>query len=403
MNSSLTKSVVISSTGQIQSAANVTATSGYWRDIQTAVDWIASSGGVGNVYIPEGTFNFVNVGESWTGARVVIPLGVNILGAPTQRDANNQVIQWETVLIMPYEVPTSGPDNRPRWFQIQGNGNPDISFRFSDIELVGYREFDSTSITGYTGIWIGNVQNFRVDHSSFKNLAGTAILATASGGVINGVIDHNRLVNDVGLTGYGPEGYNGRTLGYGIAVYGANTWPDLSSVLGQATDYTVFIEDNYFSKWRHGISSNYGAHYVARYNTIQYDYGHFSFDVHGSNQLGSIGTRATEFYNNTFIDPEAADLGLGCIQVTGGGGVVFNNTAVGWHRLVYLSDRAGTTQQTMVNGFYVWSNSLTNVNNEVDAYAVGIPILQDVHYFLYEMPNYTPYTYPHPLTLEAAT
>ena len=68
-------------------ALNVTATNGSAVGIQEAVDQVAAAG-YGNVFIPEGTFNFVEVGEPWT--TVTIPAGVNIFGAPTERDANDQ-------------------------------------------------------------------------------------------------------------------------------------------------------------------------------------------------------------------------------------------------------------------------------------------------------------------------
>ncbi|MEM4713651.1 MAG: hypothetical protein QXQ61_03770, partial [Candidatus Bathyarchaeia archaeon] len=61
--------VIISNTGRI--APEITARSGYWRDIQDAVN-LAASNGIGIVRIPEGTWNFVNIGESWTDSRVVI-------------------------------------------------------------------------------------------------------------------------------------------------------------------------------------------------------------------------------------------------------------------------------------------------------------------------------------------
>jgi hypothetical protein len=397
--SQLMTAVRIGSSGSI--SPYLTASSGSAADIQAAVNMAAALGG-GDVHIPEGTFNFVEVGEPWV--TVNIPAGVNLFGAPTDRDSNDQVIEWKTTLVMPYEVPTSGPDDRPRWFAVQGNGID--SFRFSDIELIGWREFDSSSITQYTGVGIFNVQDFRVDHSHFKNIAGSAILATdgsiySVGGVNNGVIDHNRLVNDIGDPGYPTAAaYLNRTLGYGIALYGEFEWnPNLEYYLGHDTDYTVFIENNYFSKWRHSISSNYNMHYVARYNTVQYDNGTYSFDAHGANELGWAGTRATEIYGNTFID---ALNPYGSIQITGGGGVIFNNTAVNYNTFVYFSDRGGTTSQTMVNDYYVWNNNLTGMSNYVISYG-SIPIVEGVNYFLYERPNYTPYIYPHPLTVEGST
>ena len=58
-----------------QQLTEIWANSGHSRDIQNAVDQ-AKTGDV--VRIPEGTFNFVEVGEPWM--TVNIPIGVNLFG-----------------------------------------------------------------------------------------------------------------------------------------------------------------------------------------------------------------------------------------------------------------------------------------------------------------------------------
>ena len=85
--SSLMNDVVIRSTGRISTVAY--ARSGSAKDIQAVADQVAAAGGIGNVYIPAGTFNFVEIGESWM--TVDVPAGMSLFGAPTERDADGQI------------------------------------------------------------------------------------------------------------------------------------------------------------------------------------------------------------------------------------------------------------------------------------------------------------------------
>jgi len=81
---------------------SLVADGGHVSDIQAALD-LAVANEIENVMIPEGTFNLVEPGETWTP--VIWPPGVNIFGAETLRDQNDQVIEWKTKLIMPFEAP----------------------------------------------------------------------------------------------------------------------------------------------------------------------------------------------------------------------------------------------------------------------------------------------------------
>jgi len=465
--SSLMNSVMIRSSGQI-SIPIITAESGYWQDIQAAVDKIVTYGGVGIVYIPEGTWNFVNVGESWTGARVVVPAGVNILGAATERTSglpydgvgqnpNGQVIEWKTVLVIPWDVP--GPyEDMPVMFRFVGNGEPDKSSRFSDIKLVGYRSIDPDSTNMIMGVEIESIVNFRVDHCYFENIAGGGVsvgyrVETRSLGVVCGVIDHCYFVN---IKGYVEPWVGSCTVQYGVMVYRnsfADLWEeDISKVLGQYTNYSVFIEDCYFEKWRHCVASNGGAHYVFRHNTIKNDYGQ-SLDAHGwfmtvcdnpahgkvfdppavwngtcwvcgyevepgvicGEPLGGqhfkvalLGTRAVEIYNNEMLDANWTQSERpNVIQLRGGSGVIFNNVAGGgtYKYLVYLGNEARERPEgskVWCNDIWMWNNTLLGGISLLTKYDPDGQIIEGENYHLHapHIFNYTPYPYPHPLTLE---
>ena len=408
----LTKSTTIRNSGQI-STTTVWAKSGYWEDIQDAVNLVAAAGG-GKVYIPEGTWNFVNIGEDWSGARVVVPAGVSIFGAPTERtrglpydgigqNPNGQVVEWKTILILPWDVPDG---SEKAWFRFVGDGNPNKPSRFSDIKLVGYRSFNSSSTTMITGIQMWSIANFRVDHCYFENIAGGGVNCRPqywwSDGVTSyGVIDHCYFVNTYGV----PAPVENETVGYGVSVFRCNGdyWEDdVTNVLGQYTNYTVFIEDCYFSKWRHCVSSNLGAHYVFRHNTIENDFGYGSIDAHGqcyieNDKILGLGTRAIEIYNNKIIN---AIQDYWVTEIRGGAGVCFNNTAGGgtYKYFMYFVDEA-TIEKCKINDWYFWGNDYGDLT-EVIEYDPNNNIQEGVNYFRHKPEWYTPYPYPHPITLK---
>lgn len=441
---SLITRITISSEGQII-AFNVTAESGSATHIQAAIDLIVANGGVGNVIIPEGIFNFVEIGEPWV--TVTIPAGVNLFGAPTAKDVNGQVINWKTVLVMPYEVPTSGPDDNPAWFRVQLGGHPERDFRFSDIELVGWRYFDYLqngepswtipydpnnpgdrgSQTMYIGLRIydspydtphqtGGIQNFRVDHCDFQDMGGSAVWlgpgeTVYNWHVISGVLDHNRFVNSYGDPGrLGSSDYQYRTLGYGVGMrrWASDLWdPNLDNIAGHYLDYSIHIEDNYFSKWRHCTCANDGIHTIVRHNTFDGSYGVGDVDGHGSlattGREYAVGTRLQEIYDNVWQNPAIGiwDPEAWCINVRGGSAIIFNNTVTGYTGLIALNNEVGNEQyqpKCSCGPSWIWNNDLGGAALIWYDYHGGTKY--------YRAPNladdgfdYTAYAYPHPLTL----
>jgi hypothetical protein len=410
----------------------VTAISGYYKHIQVAVD-LASTYGENLTKIPEGTFNFSVLADNdlWsTDVAVSIPAGINLYGAPVSLYPNGSVIQWKTSLQMPYEYATSGPDNQPIWFMWTLNESDlSLTVEVKNLELVGYRYFNSASSTQYCGVAIYNcawgdtvttgMQNIHVHHCNFQDMCGSAISmqplesSNHNRRPVSGVIDHNRLVNTIGFGIGDPDEWNDRNLTYGIAIgrWACDVWDtNLSNVLGQYTNYTVIIENNYFSKWRHCVAINHGIHVILRFNIVEADYGSASFDSHGSYADGSypdaVGTRCTEIYNNTFKDPDPRYQpgSTWCVNFRGGCGVIYNNTAVGYYDFVRLQNDAGNyapySPQCHINNTYIWDNSfdgggqlaknvydsILNVNHYLRAPTQG----QDNF-------TYVPYVYPDPI------
>ena len=415
--SSLMNDVVIRSTGQISTTpTNVTATSGSARDIQVAVNQVVAAGGIGNVFIPEGTFNFVDVGEPWM--TVEIPAGINLFGAPTERTSglevppqgmnpNDQVVEWRTILVMPYDVPGDWY-NAPLWFRITGNGDPNKPSRFSDIKMVGYKSINPNSTMIHQGISIKDVVDFRVDHCCLEH-AGTGGGIPTGGLYCRGLIDHCRLVNP-NVEG-APPAYMDGIVGYGVALgraYGDVWEDDISKVLGQYTAYTVFVEDCYLSKWRHCIAANNGAHYVIRHSTIENDFGFGTLDAHGwgvmtDGVITQVGTRAIELYNCQFLDPynpEAPQRTL--VFLRGGACIAFNNTVTGYLYFVSASRESSIeVPKCFPHDIYVWNNKLPSGVEPVHTITneKGTPE-EGVDYFLHPPHTFDYKPYPYPLTLE---
>ena len=365
----------------------VFAASGSARDIQAAVNQVIaiSPNGTGKVLIPEGDFDFIEVNEAWF--RVNIPAGISVFGAPTDRNPNTgQVTLWRTTIKVPYDV--SG-----EMFRFYGSRDLYKPSRLSDLNLRGWRAFDTSQTSGNTGqsITIDHVANFRIDHCNLDNFG-------ASNGIncyqSCGVIDHCKLWNDFGL----PEPYPG-TVGYGVMVMGDSTWDDnIYNVVGQYTLNTVFIEDCYFRRWRHCVASNDGGHYVFRHSTIDEDFGYGSLDAHGTFNI--VSTRAIEVYDNYFGTVPQDEYGQSLIFWRGGGGVCFNNTfgpyETSYHWIHFFDE--GAVEKCWLHNVYIWRGS---GNRDLGIYRASGNATEGEDYFLYPMPNYTPYQYPHPLTLEA--
>jgi len=374
-------------------SSQIVASSGSARDIQDALN-IAAAQGITKVVIPEGTFDFAT--GSWQ--TVNIPSGVSLFGAPTQRDPNGQVVEWQTILRMPFDAP-----EKSMWFSVQGASD----VRVSDIKMVGYREIDSNNKKHYRGFDIRNSANFRIDHCYLRNICGEGILIKSS----NGVVDHSRFVNN---PAYVHAYYSECTVWYAIAPSGDGvTWEtNIQDVLGYYTSRSVFIEDNYFEGWRHTVASNLGAHYVYRYNTERKN-GYGTVDAHGHEPY--LSTRCIEVYDNDFGGPVWGDF---AVQLRGGGGVFFNNKVDGYGTqtspadytafvcMIQYTPNAYPDEQ--VKDVWIWNNSLTPAGADLwDAgWGSNNPIYENEHFFL-RAPDqtldgfeYTPYQYPHPLATE---
>ena len=378
-----TSTVVISSTGKISPNYTVNATSGSPTDIQNAINSIISHGG-GTVYIPAGTYH-------WNGQTVNLIGGVNVIGAGLagNNGASSNWTQNTASTILHDDAPN--PSNT--MFEVDGsNGKP---IRISSIQFEANVTSDDTN-GGSVCIDIYNAIDFRVDHCTFINFSDVAInVGNYINGVDRGIIDHCTISNPYKYV------YTDSIWGYGIELVGqAYSWDNnITDFLGKYETAPsgfpiVYIEDNHFSLCRHCVASNQGSWYVTRYNLIDNEYpeDYGSIDIHGAAGATAPGGRGLEAYNNTIVGTSGYNYAQ-AFWIRGGGGVIFNNTMRNiWYGVGLYYDGV---PQGQVKDLYIWGNTMdkgTLINNYAN-------YTENVDYFLYAKSGYTPYPYPHPLTL----
>ena len=384
------------------------AASGLYSDIQIAVNDVHtnSPNGTGNVIIPSGIWNFTSQAIGWH--TVTIPAGVSVFGAPNSMDGDGMNTGWDTVLVMnfsvagdPYGTWTGTPQSNKAWFMIQGTSDPNMNSRISDICFNGYRCMNTTDHTLNLAIYVDSVINYRIDHCFFNNTGAGGVYAI--GMYCCGVTDHTKFVNNPAIVGTNEAQCD---VDYGFSAYRkfSGTFNELwdnttTNVVGHYTIYTHFVEDCYFERWRHASSANDGAHYVFRYNTVNNSYAFGEVDAHGT--YNTVGTRALEIYNNTFLNNIGGDdFTFTAVNWRGGAGVCFNNTQGGGYHYIQMIAEGGV-EECWPHDVYVWSNSLsfdlTTPASQTGSDSQLHPQL-GLDFFLTAMSGYVAYTYPHPLT-----
>ena len=300
-------------------------------------------------------------------------------------------------------------------------------------------------------------KGFRIDHIKFVTTA-----AASSGmhrpiqvqGLLYGVIDSSVF------------NMNHATAGISIDPFLNSEWPGIlggtswNKPLGLGTDSAVYLEDNTFTFLKaandgggaFAIDGAYGMRVVFRHNTVTNGY-YMSHWLEG-NRRGPV---KNEIYENNFVGNLPAYTLPRPVWLGGGTGVIFNNTVsgTGWGTVNFvLEDRrscdnvcngnnasdgnmagesgwpcgdqigrgGGSFKSQPSVPLYVWNNgaskvelqgtcstpSLLNAHIKTSAHSNG-----DKDYCVGDtsMPTscgnhtntYTPYTYPHPVTLSGGT
>lgn len=337
-------------------AETIMAGSGIMSDIQIAVN---KSHYGDTVEIPEGYFLLKGT--------VFIKCGIYLHGAGEDKT----VLSQDPVFKNEFWI-----------FRIDGRNGKKI--RISDITIKG-RSPEATP-----GILLeNNPKNIRIDHCKFEKCTKRAIEIH---GNANGVIDHNKFIN------------NWYTA---IVIYG-NGLSAWLKPLQLGNEDAIFVEDNYFEQnnvpditMAHHIASNNGSKYVFRYNIINDgDMASHAIDAHGLKFGGERGSRSYEIYNNKIT---ATHRWAG-INIRGGDGVIFNNTFYGDFvspiHLMYEGlngdDSCKYPCKDQIRYLYIWNNVYKG--KLVEVYVRQPLIIQNERDFnTIKMPGFVPFKYPHPL------
>jgi hypothetical protein len=400
--SQLQISVQFPTQGTVSSTYEVWAASGAVADIQSAVNNVRTHGG-GTVRVPAGNWLFDATPSSYVSSIG----GVNIVGAG----------MFLTNLTLRADATYSGTT----MFNIDGANQRPI--RISGITFIG-RLGAAASQTGDTAINLDVCKDFRVDNCSFHNLGSNGLLVHSFSNddrsqwlLSQGVIDHCRFY-DIYKAGAVSSG-NG--YGYGVDVEKCTNrlkcpWPsNPNSLMGNATD-TVFIENCYFTGCRHSVMTWLGGRTVFRFNTVEkpclsVDGGQWMIDTHPPRNYDGVdyyAGRWVEVYNNSLTANRPGGNEYG-IDICGGSAFITNNT-IGGANIYYAYGFDLTTGNGVSQGVlnltkpwyvYIWNNAETyqqRVYNPDTSLVV-----QEVNYHFHSPAtdgySYTPYAYPHPLTL----
>jgi hypothetical protein len=361
-------------------------------EIQSAINEAATDE-IGTVYLPAGNYLF----DPTENGTIHIPTGINLIGA----GKDQTFLRNETPV--PYADWAWG-----NFMNLDGiNGLRSILKGFS---IIGFRELYPDHDSRTKGIQITNAKDYLIQDVRIKDTGGGfSVIDWLSPQTLptQGVISKCELINTSGLPcGPGGIAYGPNVVGYGIQVDGtsyAENWiDDITQILGNY-DYgapVTFIEDSYFTRWRHCVASNQGAHYVFRHNIIENSFGFGDLDCHGGGYGNrGVGTRAAEIYNNIIRYPiykylwNTSNVGV-MYFLRGGGGVMFNNTITDYSYILQVAQE-GEDPFYYPRDWWMWNNVLNNSG------AINPDGIENYH--AEALQGYSPYTYPHPLATSTPT
>ncbi len=277
-------------------------------------------------------------------------------------------------------------------------------------------------------------KNLRIHHNVFENNKQWTMVGYAGS---NGLIDNNTFKGEA----------------HGIVFYG-NDVEDWETPLYLGTSDFFFVEDNnfYWDDWYNVTGAacmdmNSGGRVVFRYNSVKYGF----WETHDKARHGTAASaNAYEIYNNSFWTNTAKWKAL---DISSGTGVVWGNNFVGggtwetdWNvpigamdyksfdprglllcdgndpadqnvpgeagwRCQYQIGTQGEGETAFSYPLYVWSNyhnsSLVGMVCTHGCEVNGRPHLLEGRDFINNgttpKPDYTPYTYPHPLRQSGST
>lgn len=391
-------------------AATLTASSCSRTDVGNAVTAAVAGD---TVLIPAGTC-------SWT-TQLDVTKGITLLGNGIDRT------------ILQDNVPKDGsPSSRLMVIRVTQPQN----FRFGNLTIQGVATDPSVYNKGHI-LLDGTSKAFRLDHVKFVNQTTSAIFVD---GYLWGVIDHCEFNADF------KQAIVVLHTNWGGQSYGDGSWAEQ---LYLGTERAVYVEDNVFNELSQSSSagamdSYNGGRYVFRHNILNNQV----IVSHGADTSGrDRSQRSFEYYDNQFNRTGTPASYARAIFVRGGTGVIFNNSfsnvynniadymnyrdtaayapwgqcngssaydqnAASGYRCV---DQPGAGTSNLLTGstppaqwvgnaldpIYQWNNTYGGASNPTNVVSTTNVKVNRDFYNNTPRPGYTPYTYPHPLTLGA--
>jgi Fibronectin type III domain len=401
-------------------AATVTATSCSAADVQTALNKAAAGD---TVAIPAGTCTWTTT-VNWNA-----PANVTLQGAGVPATVGNN----DATMIID-SIGRSGYDSPLLNIVTNATG----TFRMTGISLRNSGDPSTRSYNGSVRIY-GNTKKLRIDHNHFDHVSVRALMVA---GDITGVVDHNLV--DMG----GADQF----IRFQSTSEGDPAWAQPTDL---GTDRFVFVEDNEinnpggFAQVNDGYE---GGRFVIRYNKIQ----NAGFQTHPTGGSGRArGVRAFEIYKNKMT---ATVTNFNFFFLSSGAGVIWGNEAPtgfthfitahsmrvdtktytqlpvpqGWGQCPSIFDTNGCLDQPgrgisdllsgafpsvknmatgctspdpcanprqKIEGVYEWENVWATAGGGLKwaVYEPGVLVAGRDYFPDTKKPDYTPYTYPHPL------
>lgn len=304
---------------------------------------------------------------------------------------------------------------------------------------------DGLSVAADIGIEMINCIDFVITRCRIENFGNGGVSIYHDDEKVSGLIHNNEFNHNC-------KGYTALGLGYGVVVYGANKKWIADPKFGSSN--FIFIEDNTFDYHRHSIAAGGCALYVFRNNTVKNNIAGntaHAIDGHEARLEGVYNyysTRAIEVYNNTIINtlfkdgtsnvPNGTSIVAGkspswlvecAIRPRGGEALIYGNYIEGYRFGIGVVNANATSSSTYPTPYQSGYDSAVKYganhtgfdgdkgdgdvfiwNNDYKSYAPGNSKCVDFYnytptnlklnrdYHMVPKPNYTGYTYPHPLT-----
>jgi hypothetical protein len=419
-NASVEESIKILESGNVI----MVPSPGEHRDIQPSLQAAVDTASPGDIVL-------LPAGEFYLDGRVIIDKFINIRGRGYQEGG--------TKLYRREEISDDQLNSWGTMLQFRCNSDEPSHIVLSDIHFKGKNPSlipgDGGSTVNDYGVQFRYCVDFVVARNKFEHFGFAAVYVLHRDTLSRGLVAENEFFQNLNIE---PDS-DGFNLGYGVVIYGEDeTWiPDPQF----GSENFIFIEDNIFIEHRHSVACGGTGRYVFRKNRVIDNLVSSAVDAHGGGMWGNtLSSRAFEVYENdihntrfedgTPINPSSpngscSDLAYFAIHFRGGEGVVYNNriegfrygvsitteitgaypviTQIGYKSALELGpSHSGIEPPASDGDIFIWGNEYIPYD-EISCNQPFRNFREDLlkegrdYHLEIPKPNYSPYTYPHPL------